>query len=131
MVNRTSGDRMAAAHVTIFRYMPPQNPSSPELQSTAVVNISQTKALCRPHGCRLKVAYPLPQPRLLLFLLEAEIAGMAECLAIDNAGVAAVGTGLVVVNCRIQRLGFLQALAANGGFQIETREKALTALGAF
>ena len=68
---------------------------------------------------------------LLLLLFEAEIAGVAHIFAIDDARVAAARADLVVVYCRVQRLGFLQAPAADGGFQSVAREKALTALCAF
>ena len=67
----------------------------------------------------------------LFLLLEAKIAGVAKLFAIDDTRIATAGADLVVVYCRVQRLGFLQAPAADGGLQSIAREKALTALCAF
>jgi len=55
--------------------------------------------------------------QLLLFLVESEIAGMAVFLTIDHALGATLYAGLVVIHGGVQRLGLLQAFAANGCLQ--------------
>jgi hypothetical protein len=66
----------------------------------------------------------------LLFLLKSKIAGVATFLAIDHALRAAFCADLFVINGRVKGLGLLQALAADRGFKVVTRQKARAALGA-
>jgi hypothetical protein len=67
----------------------------------------------------------------LLFLLESKIAGIAVLLTVDHTLCAALAADLFVIYGRVQRLGLLQALAADRGFKIVARQKAAAALGAF
>ena len=57
-----------------------------------------------------------PQQRLsfFFFLLESKIARVAQFLAIDHSGVAALDAHLFMIYSRVKRLGLLQALAAYG-----------------
>ena len=56
---------------------------------------------------------------------------MAIFLAIDHALRPAFYAGLVVIDRRVERLGLLQALAADRGFKRIARQKAGAALRAF
>ena len=66
-----------------------------------------------------------------LFLVEPEIARVAVFLAVYHALRAALYADLVVIDCRVERLGLLQALAADRGFKRVARQKAGAALRAF
>ena len=50
--------------------------------------------------------------------LESKVAGIAAVLAVYHALRSAIGADLVVIYGGIQGLCLLQALAANGGFQV-------------
>jgi hypothetical protein len=54
----------------------------------------------------------------LLFLLESKITGIAIFLAIDHTLLTAFAADLFMIYGRIQRLGLLQALAADRGFKV-------------
>jgi hypothetical protein len=55
---------------------------------------------------------------------------MAQRLAIDDSGIAAIFAVLVMLYCGIKRLCLLQALAANRGIQVVAGKKSFSALGA-
>jgi hypothetical protein len=56
---------------------------------------------------------------------------MAKFLAVDNAMIAAFDALLFMVYRGIQRLGLLQAFAADGCFQVVTGKKTVATLATF
>ena len=54
---------------------------------------------------------------MALLFAKVKVASVAVVLAVDYTLRAALCASLVMVDCRVQRLGFLQAFAADRGFQ--------------